>query len=309
MFGCHGPVDAALSPRTRAVRRAATAELILHSPMAIEGKMIRHMLVLLILPLSGPLAGCATAPVNPSFPLTVAQARQDLDAMARNPVTLHRPVLILGAFMDPGYTTSLLDSHLRRVTNNGRFATIKFADCNSFDECRRRLIETALVQFPNSDARQTAEFDVVAASMGGLVARYAAKPGAEPRRLRIVQLFTIASPHRGAILAVWPSLLTLAQQMRPGSDFLQQLNTPPIAHGYQILPYVWINDSIVGAGNAAPPGQSPWWLPPIPLENPHIGAMDDPRIIADIARRLRGETPYTINPPTPLPPGATAMGP
>lgn len=269
---------------------------------------MQRTLALVILPLGWLLAGCATAPVNPSFPVTVAQARQDLDTMARHPMPLPRPVLILGAFMDPGFTTTLLNAQLRRVTYNTHFATVTFADCNSFDECRRRVIETAVVQFPSHDPLRTAEFDVVAASMGGLVARYAARPGESPRQLRMARLFTIATPHRGAILASWPSLLTLAQQMRPGSDFLRQLNTPPIAHNCQVLPYVWTSDNVVGAGNAAPPGQPPWWLPPIPLENPHIGAMQDPRILADIARRPRGETPYAVGPPAPLPPGATAMG-
>lgn len=272
--------------------------------------MLRKRLSILSV-LLAPLAGCATFPANPTFPLSQVQASQDLDAMARNPLPVSRPVLILGGFLDPGYMTTLVAADLHRAISNDPFATVTFIDCASFDQCRRHLIGKVEQQFPSNDPRYTTKVDVVAMSMGGLIARYAARPSPEAaplKQLRIARLFTIAAPHRGALLADWPTISEMAIQMRPGSAFLRSLNTPPIAAEYHLLPYVWANDNIVGAANAAPPGQTAWWLPPIPLESPHIGSMRDPRIIADIARRLRGEPPYTIEPPAPLPPGATALG-
>lgn len=273
---------------------------------------MRRTLALVLLSLGPLVAGCATVPSNPTFSITRDEARRDLDAMARHTMPLARPVLILGGFADPGYSTTFLEVELRRVISNDQFTTILFVDCTTFDECRRHLIEKVESRFPSSDPRQTTEVDVVAASMGGLVARYAAKaaPGTEPlKRLRMARLMTIATPHRGAILANWPTLNSLALQMRPDSEFLRDLNRAPITPNYQIIPYVWTNDNIVGAGNTAPPGMIPWWLPPIPLDSPHIGALRDSRIVADIARRLRNERPYTMQPPAPLPPGATATGP
>jgi hypothetical protein len=61
-------------------------------------------------------------------------------------------------------------------------------------------------------------------------------------------------------------------------------------------------DGWVGESNAAPPGwPAAWWVPNQPFQDAHIGCCTDPRIVADIARRLRGETPFTLNPPAPLP--------
>ncbi len=265
---------------------------------------------LAILPvLLGLLAGCESVPANPTFPLTASQARRELDAMARHPRPLARPVLMLGGYMDIGLSLVTLERRLRRVTGDERFYAITFTDCQTMEECSQHLVRKVQEHLPSRDPRWTTPVDVVAISMGGLVARYAATPGVTPRQLRIVRLFTICSPHRGAMLADMVNWDMLAWQMKPGSDVVRAVNRPANLRGYPIIPYVWTSDATVGAGNAAPPGQTPWWLPPKPLQNPHLGAMQDVRIAADIARRLRGEKPYTREPPAPLPPGSTATDP
>ena len=48
-------------------------------------------------------------------------------------------------------------------------------------------------------------------------------------------------------------------------------------------------------------GQRVWWVANDPLQSAHLGAFTDPRILADIARRLRDESPYTTYPPDHLP--------
>jgi hypothetical protein len=48
---------------------------------------------------------------------------------------------------------------------------------------------------------------------------------------------------------------------------------------------------------------TPIWVPNLLLEDSHLTAFSDPRIIGDIARRLRGETPFTSEPAEPLPRG------
>jgi hypothetical protein len=37
------------------------------------------------------------------------------------------------------------------------------------------------------------------------------------------------------------------------------------------------------------------------MQGAHLAAHTDPRLLADIARRLRNETPFTTEPRTPLP--------
>ena len=72
-------------------------------------------------------------------------------------------------------------------------------------------------------------------------------------------------------------------------------------HPYEMHCYVRLDDSVIGAASAAPQGRAAWWVANMPLELSHLGAAEDPRILADIARRLRGETPFTRVPPAPLP--------
>ena len=87
--------------------------------------------------------------------------------------------------------------------------------------------------------------------------------------------------------------------MRSGSEFLDRLNAAP--RRYELIPYARLGDMVVGEENAAPPGETAWWL--AKSGGPaHMLAATDARILADIARRLRGEEPLTISPAAPLPP-------
>jgi len=88
--------------------------------------------------------------------------------------------------------------------------------------------------------------------------------------------------------------------MRAGSEFLKRLDAPENAPGYPIYPYVRLGDATVGSENAAPPGRVAWWVSARPLQPSHSGAVLDPRLFAEIARRLRGEEPFTKDPATPL---------
>jgi hypothetical protein len=89
--------------------------------------------------------------------------------------------------------------------------------------------------------------------------------------------------------------------MRPDSGFLESLDQQLASANYPMIPYARIPDTIVGVVNAAPPGEHAWWLYAQPFSRAHVDAYKDPRIIADIARRLRGETPYTTEPAAPVP--------
>jgi hypothetical protein len=147
--------------------------------------------------------------------------------------------------------------------------------------------------------------DVIGISMGGLVSRYAAMPSRldpDTRQLNIVRLFSLASPQRGAITADELNIGDeLMEGMRTDSEFIAWINAADVDRPYPLIPYVRLGDDVVGTANAAPVGEVPWWLPNPALEHAHIGGTLDARFMADIARRLRGEPPFTTPPPAPIP--------
>ena len=249
-------------------------------------------------------AGCAAQRQNPSFAVTKSQARAAMREMRSHRVPLQRPLVILGGFSDPGLGSHTLRSTMRKLFDDGkgrRIVGVNFTGTGSFAECRRRVIAAVNEAFPSDDPHQTVEVDVIGLSMGGLVARVAADvdvPG--QARLRVARLFTISSPLRGAKLARFPLVLTtMHRDMRAGSALLERLNArePP----YEMYSYTRLRDRTVGEEYAAPDGRVAWWLDSAALESAHFTAALDPRILADIARRLRGETPFTTAPPAPLP--------
>ncbi len=221
--------------------------------------------------------------------------------MSQKPKRLHRPLVILSGWFDPGFAVSQLKLRIDRVIQDERVVVVSFASCKTFDDCRKKVVDAVNRAFPSDDSQWTAEVDVIAVSMGGLVARYAQADRLEEKRLRINRLFTIATPHRGAGLAHLPTLNRLQIDMRPGSEFMTTIATSPVT--YKIYPYVRLGDVIVGESNAAPPGENPWWVPNAWLEPAHLLAYKAPRILADIARRLRDEPPFVSEPREPLPAG------
>jgi pimeloyl-ACP methyl ester carboxylesterase len=252
------------------------------------------------------LPGCAVGKQeNPSFPLTVKQAKADLRWMRDHPVKLQRPVVVLGGWGDVmGLPPAYLAEQLRRAVGDDRIISIGFGMCTTFDACRKRVLKRVDAAYPPEDPAWTREVDVVGFSMGGIVARYATSPtgeGGAERRLRIANLYTISTPHRGASMSKVVAPGSLARDMRPGSKFLEVLDREQASVDYPILPYVRLEDTIVGADNAAPAGQTPWWLPARAWSRSHTDAYRDPRLVAEIARRLRGEEAFTTEPAVGVP--------
>jgi pimeloyl-ACP methyl ester carboxylesterase len=254
------------------------------------------------------VSGCITnSPVNPSFSVAPDQARKMIDDDTANPKALKRPLLIVGGFFDPGIASAFLAHDFRNYTHDDRIIRVALGWSWDTEEYRQRIIDAVDKAFPSTDPVFTTEVDVIGYSMGGLASRYAAmKPPSGPplRRLRIARLFTISSPHLGALSAMQlpHNGNKLQDQMWAGSQFLNSINNHADADNlYPVYSYVCLGDKVVGAMNAAPPGQTPWWVsPPIWLSS-HDWAFMDPRIRADILCRLRDEPPLTHDPPTPLP--------
>ena len=249
--------------------------------------------------------GCsADEPFNPSFALMYADAKAVLREMKRDPKPLQRPVVVAAGVHDPGFIAPSVVRKLRAVTScDDRIISVSFfgPGLGTFEACGKHLVDEIEQAFPSDDPDLTVEVDVVGFSMGGLVARHAAGPNASGKRLRIKRLFTISSPHRGARLARLPTADQRTIDMRTGSAFLADLDSHLSEADYELLAYTRLGDMIVGPENASPPGMSPWWVANAPFSLAHISASTDPRILADIARRLSNEAPFATTPAQPLP--------
>lgn len=248
---------------------------------------------------------------NPAYPATNDEVDAAIEKMEATPVGLDRPVIVLSGWRSPSLTGKGLAGRIRKVTGaqEGRVMAISYLWQEDIRDIADAVAQKVADEYgtntdPLTGERWTAEVDVVAISMGGLVARTAwAEPTEVKRnlgvRLNIQTLYTLGSPHKGAKLANWIRLDESARQMKPGSDFLADLDAATLgeAHDLRIVPYATLRDTWVGATNASPNGQDPIWVPGRIVLSHHLISLDD-RILADLGRRLRGETPLA-EPSTP----------
>lgn len=251
------------------------------------------------------LPGCIGMGTPPGgADLSPRDALVDLERMAQHPCPLERPLVILNGYRSPSFLLGGLASRLAHATsgNTRDLLVINFIADSRFEAMVARTIEAVDARWPSDDPRNTVEVDVVGVSMGGLVARLAAIESPRtigddndadnaPRALRVRRLFTLATPHQGASIARWIALDDAARDMRPGSAFLERLDTAP--RGYELVCYAHLRDITVGATRAAPPGVMPIWTGGTLLFS-HGATAQDVVIIADIARRIRGEPPLLV---------------
>ena len=281
------------------------------------------------------LVGCAAPlPAADRLPGTRGEARAELRRLAERPVPAARPVLLLGGWGDLVFGMRRTRAMLRGVllppdgsgaasrggdglrgtggTDAGPpdpFVLVNHGIFGSFDGYRDRLIARLQRAFPSDEPGTTVPVDVVAHSMGGLLARYAALPRDDGgRRLRIVRLFTTATPHRGARMAWLSPLDATARAMRPGSAVLQRLDDAWPDRDYRVFAYVRSRDEVVGVQRTRPPTGRLYWTDARWYERAHVGAKYDPRIVLHTARVLRGEAEGTpkVAPPLPDWPGRAA---
>ncbi len=246
--------------------------------------------------------GCSAA-VNPSFDLSHRQALLALEDLERSGKVATRPLVLVSGYGDIfGLKMCQARDWLSAVYQPDQLLIVAHPLFSSFDVERDQLIARIDEAFgPGSDSVQTVEVDIIGFSMGGLISRYAALPVDARRRVNVKRLFTISTPHRGAAWANRWFPDALVRDMHRESAFMASLNTPTYSVDYELTCYVRTGDLIVGAANASPGGAELWWLPNAPFTNSHSDAAKDPRIIADIARRLMHETPLTRQPSAPLP--------
>src|SRR5439155_21529904 len=159
-----------------------------------------------------------------------------------------------------GIGPSVFCSRLRPFAGGQKVIGVSYFFDSSFDDCRRDVIAAVERACPSDNPRQTVEVDVIGLSLGGVVGRYSALERPGEKRLRIHRLFTVSSPHRGAIAAPYaPELTHIHHDLREGSTFLRNLEQAEAWQcPYEIVPYVRLGDWIVGARDAAPFGQEVW---------------------------------------------------
>lgn len=258
------------------------------------------------------LSGCGTTyNNNPSFNISAEEAGDAMTEMRQKPKQLARPVVILGGWNDMSNVADYIADEMGRVVNDDRILAIDYSHCKDFATTRDYVVSQVNERFKSTTPGKTVEVDVIAYSMGGLVARYAARPSSKtPTQptLNIIRLFTISSPHRGAVAAQLPAIDAFMKDMRSDSDFIAELKEPNYTSDYyRLYPYVRLGDIIVGTQNAAPIHRTPWWVPNLTMQEPHFDAYSDPRFMADIARRLRSEPAYSRYPAAPIPTSSSSQ--
>lgn len=234
---------------------------------------------------------------NPDFPHTdgeVLAVRAGLKARPRMPL---RPIVLLSGYHSPIGQVKLLAAQLRKLTHAE--AVMHCVGYAAVTEMPR------IVAMASKSVRERfgdAEVDLVCISMGGLIARAIATDaelrshrGVIPKReaVNARRVFTLSSPHRGAILADKVRPDSAAKDLRAGSAFLQGLDAELERARYELVCYSRLHDGWVGATRASPHGRGVVWTPGL-IVGSHFAASWDRRALTDLALRLRGETPLAV---------------
>jgi len=227
--------------------------------------------------------------VNPDFHLEPGDLHAEMDRLRATPTALTRPVVILGGWHSPGVANISLESRIKPFTSarDEDFTSITYPWSFSL----RSAAEHAMGVIRARGLEQR-EIDVVGISMGGIIARSLACDVLGLGNLKVRRIFTVATPHRGAMIAKVVVPDTCARDMRPGSRYLCSLNERSATQ--ELHCYAALRDWWIGARNTAPPGMHPYWVdvePGIGRLCTHFAINRSQHVMIDIARRLRGEAP------------------
>lgn len=267
-------------------------------------RSLRSLLIGCIAPfLPVALIGCFSPPreSNPSFPVSVDAAHRDFERMRADPKPAARSVIIIGGIADPSISSESILAVIAPTLKDTTVVEVDFFGTTTFAEAREHLFQSVRAGLHLGAEDAIPEVDVIAFSMGGLVARDAActKHGGE--RIPIRQLYTISTPHLGARVASVPFQFPQSADMQITSDFLVELDEELPNCCYELHCYAVTDDVTVGEEFAAPAAWPLWWVPVQPGQYGHFSGFTDERILSDIARRLRGEPTVTCFPASPLP--------
>ncbi len=228
---------------------------------------------------------------NPNYPHSDADVHAEWDRLASAArggagPGLRRPLLVLAGYRAPQKQASMAAEALRSLCGApaGEVAPLSYTWLHTPLEVCRSVASAARERFGDR------EVDVAAISMGGLIARLL-DTGLLGVRLRIARLFTIATPHRGAMMARVVRPDPCAAMMRPGSELLRELEAARAGSAMEMVCYARLGDRWVGTRACAPPGQEPIWSPGLRVGT-HFVNVYDRRSLLDVARRLMGLEPW-----------------
>jgi pimeloyl-ACP methyl ester carboxylesterase len=229
---------------------------------------------------------------NPAFEVPAAAIKglaAAVKAGVRSPAPPPRPLIILSGYHSPIIPALTLASLLRTFGAASRSNTLAISYLGS------RRVETAAERAMAAITRRGwnhEPVDVVGISMGGIVARLLAAD----HGLKVQRLFTLASPHQGAIITRWIKPDPAAYELAPGSPLLTRLDTCLPASIPELTCYALLRDWLVGAQQTAPAGHTSLWLDVdriIARPISHFSITSDRRIVGDLALRLMNQTPWS----------------
>ncbi len=128
------------------------------------------------------------------------------------------PVILIHGFFSDSYALKQVSEHLKNLAKSVYLIDLIPNDGNIPIEDYAEQLS----QFINSNFSPQQSLDLVGFSMGGLVCRYYLQRLGGLKRVE--NLVTVASPHQGTLTA-YVTWCDACKQMRPESDFLQDLNS------------------------------------------------------------------------------------
>lgn len=206
---------------------------------------------------------------------------------------MKRPLLVVGGWRSASFMARGLARRLMTLTNADpdMVAAVSYPWVGRLDEAVERVGAAAERL---ATGRGSGELDIVAISMGGLVARALVGEWRRQGRTapRIRTIYTLSTPHRGAALARWIRPDDAARFMRPGSARLRALDEELAGWGTdgpELVCYAQRLDWWVGTKNTAPPGCQATIVRARGVGGvlfSHFTIGRHPEVLADLARRL-----------------------
>lgn len=226
---------------------------------------------------------------NPHYPQSDEEVEREWQRLAARPPHVPapaRPVLVLAGYRAPQAQPRMIAEALHALCGASADDVLPLSYAWMGDP----LHIACLVERAARARFGIRPVDVVGVSMGGLMARVL-DTGLLGPRLAIARAFTIATPHRGALMARVVRPDACAGMMRPGSPLLRALDAARPNSTMELVCYARLGDRWVGTRHCAPPGEDPIWSPGLAFGTHFVSAFDR-RALVDIARRLLGLEPW-----------------
>lgn len=214
-----------------------------------------------------------------------SEARAGLWRLAENRKALPRPLILLSGWNDDPVLWGEFRHWLGRCATDldGRVFAPDLRGPGGVKGAADRLA----AQFAG-----LGEVDVVAHSVGGLVAREAARGGRGAKRLRVVRLYTLGTPHAGTKWSKYHRILPLHEQVAdclPGSDFLASLAADPTSSEMPICSSWAEGDIVITRESATAAGEEHHVYARAEKSRVHHRSIRDPRWVRDVIGALLGE--------------------